>query len=175
VRSIDQKKIELYAINSDVDVWRTNVANTERFRTRYQQKLEGIQDKQRQTSDELDWLESSKPEPTMAIYNMIAPLLGFTPETLQTFVRLLWACALTLSPLVIMLLISSEKGPTQQEPNRKAKITTTRRLRGFLSSLQDQFKKRRDKRKLKRLLAEISSKEHRETHAEAATISTRKS
>ena len=170
-RSIDQKQTELYAINSDVDLWRDNVANTERFRTRYQQKLESIQDKQQQTSSELDWLESSKPEPTMAIYNMVAPLLGFTPETLQTFVRLLWAGALTLSPLVIMLLISSEKESIPQKPKSKAQITTTSRLRRFLRNVQGTFKKRQAKRKLKRLLAEINSSEHRETHAELRTTS----
>lgn len=107
----------------------------------------------------------------MAIYNMIAPLLGFTPETLQTIVRLLWAGALTLSPLIIMLLISSEKEQAQKEPKHKAKIPTNRRLQGFLSRFQAQFKKRRDQRKLKRLLAQINAHERREKTAEISSTS----
>lgn len=170
-RSIDQKKTELYAINSDIDIWRNNVANTERFRTRYQQKLEDIQHTQLLTSNELDTLESRLPEPTMAIYDMVAPLLGITPKTLQTLVRLLWAGALTLSPLIIMLLISSEKETTQQSPKTKAKAPTTRRLHGYFSRCRDQYRKMQDKRKLKRLLAQISSSQPREKIPEVSNTS----
>ena len=126
--SIDQKRSELYSINSDVDLWRSNVANTERFRTRYQDKLEDIQHRQLMASDELAAMEANLPQPTMAIYNMVAPYFGFTPESLQTIVRLLWAAALTLSPLVIMLLINNEK-PTTSAPKAKQSPLPTKKTK----------------------------------------------
>ena len=78
-RSIDQKRTELIALNSDVDIWQANVANTENFRTRYQKTLEDIQHRQFMTSDELHALEMNRPKPTMAIYNMtdLKHLSGF--------------------------------------------------------------------------------------------------
>jgi len=118
--SIGQKRTVLVALNSDVDIWRTNVANTVNHRSRYQQKLENIQSRQLIASDELHALEQSLPKPTMAIYDMIAPLLSLTPETLNTIVRLLWAGALTLSPLVIMVLVSGDMG--LKKPQKKQKL-----------------------------------------------------
>lgn len=118
--SIDQKRTELIALNGDVDLWRANVANTVNHRSRYQQTLEHIQSRQLMVSDELHALEQNLPKPTMAIYNMIAPLLSLTPETLNTIVRLLWAGALTLSPLVIMVLVSGDLG--LKSPHKKRKL-----------------------------------------------------
>lgn len=150
-RSIDQKRTELIALNSDVDIWQNNVANTENFRTRYQKTLEDIQHRQLMTSDELHALEMNRPKPTMAIYNMTAPLLGVTPETLQTLVRLLWAGALTLSPLVIMLLISAEKPSTTTTPSKKAprpaEMPTTR------SSWTEKLQNWRNRRKVRQFMA----------------------
>jgi hypothetical protein len=70
--SIDQKRTELIALNSDVDLWRANVANAVNHRSRYQQTLENIQSRQLMASDELHSLEQNLPKPTMAIYDMIA-------------------------------------------------------------------------------------------------------
>jgi len=103
------------------------------------------------TSDELQAMERNLPKPTMAIYNMTAPLLGMTPETLQTLVRLLWAGALTLSPLVIMLLINAEK-PTTTLPRQKAplpaEVTTTR------ASWTEKLQNWQNKRKVRKFMAQ---------------------
>lgn len=151
-RSIDQKRSEVISLNSDVDLWQTNVANTVNHRTRYQQTLEDIQHRRLMASDELQAMEMNLPKPTMAIYNMTAPLLGVTPETLQTIVRLLWAGALTLSPLVIMLLISAEKPSTTTTPPSKkaphlAEVTTTR------SSWAEKLQNWRNRRKVRQFMA----------------------
>lgn len=127
-RSIEQKRAEVISLNRDVELWQANVANTVNHRTRYQQTLEEIQHRRLMASDELQAMEMNLPKPTMAIYNMTASLFSVTPEALQTLVRLFWAGALTLSPLVIMLLISAEKPSTP--PSKKAshppEMTTSR-------------------------------------------------
>lgn len=148
--SIDQKRTEMIALNSDVDLWRTNVSNTVNHRSRYQQTLESIQNRQLMASDELYALEQNLPKPTMAIYDMIAPLLGLTPETLNTIVRLLWAGALTLSPLVIMVLVSGDIGLQHPQKKRKLERETERQkttgetsnsaTQGFFNALVDPVK-----------------------------------
>ena len=118
-RSIAQKRVELDALNSDVELWRANVANTVNHRTRYQEKLEDIQSRQLKVSNDLHEMEGKLPKPTMAIYEITAPLLNLTPNTLNTIVRLLWASALTLSPLVIMILVAGELSSKKISKPRK--------------------------------------------------------
>jgi len=140
--SIDQKRTELIALNSDVDIWRANVSNTVNHRTRYQNTLEDIQTRQLMASDELHALEQNLPQPTMAIYDMLGPLLGFTPETLNTIVRLLWAGALTLSPLVIMVLVSGDLGLKKSHKTRKQEREIERQKsaeEAYNRATQDEF------------------------------------
>lgn len=118
--SIAQKRLELAALNSDVELWRSNVSNTVNHRTRYQEKLEDIQRRQLEVSNELYDMEGRLPKPTMAIYEITAPLLGLGPNALNTLVRLLWAGALTLSPLVIMILMSGELNSKKVSKKRNA-------------------------------------------------------
>ena len=80
--------------------------------------MEGIQRRQLEVSNELYDMEGKLPKPTMAIYEITAPLLGLGPNALNTLVRLLWAGALTLSPLVIMILVSGELGSKKVSKKR---------------------------------------------------------
>jgi len=106
--AIEQKTIELESINKDVAIWQANVEAAVNYKTKHQKTLESVQSKQLMTSDELHGLEMNLPNPTMAIYELIAPRFGIEPEVFNTLVRLLWAAALTLSPIVIMLLVGAE-------------------------------------------------------------------
>ena len=127
IHAIEQKKLELESINAEVLIWRENVANAEVYKTKHQKTLENVQARQRNTSDELHQLEQSLPNSTMAIYEMIAPLVGITPAALNTIVRLLWAAALTLSPVVIIGLIGAELVSNEEPENKtekKPKVTT---------------------------------------------------
>ena len=108
LHAIEQKNLEVESLNAEVSIWRTNVAEAVAFKTKHQNTLNQVQAKQLLAADGLHTLESNLPNPTMAIYELIAPLFGLKPESLNTIIRLLWAGALTLSPLVIMLLISTE-------------------------------------------------------------------
>jgi len=119
VHAIEQKRFEVESLNAEVLIWRDNVANAERFKSKHQGTLNGIQAKQLTAANELHLLESNLPNPTMAIYFLIAPLLGVQPDVLNTLIRLLWAGALTLSPIVIMLLISTELGSSTVLATRK--------------------------------------------------------
>lgn len=105
---IEQQRIVVDNLNSDVLTWKKNVAEAVNFKSKHQKTLESVQVKQRQGADTLHALESELPNPTMAIYEMAAPVVGLAPALLNTVVRLLWAGALTLSPIVIMLLVGAE-------------------------------------------------------------------
>jgi len=134
VHAIEQQKLIVASLNEDVEIWQTNVAEAVNFKTKHQGKLEQVQTKQQQAANELHTLESELESPTMAIYTLIAPLLSLQPTTLNTIIRLLWAAALTLSPIVIMLLLSTElsaktsvktrKHERDKEPQKNAEVTT---------------------------------------------------
>mgnify|MGYP001273948912 CR=1 FL=1 len=126
--AIDQKRLELDNLNAEVKIWRDNVANAVRFKSKHQKTLNHIQEKQLIAADQLHVLESSLPSPTMAIYEISAPVVGMSAEALHTLVRLLWAGALTLSPIVIMLLVGAELSSKEPEPSqqKKPEVTTNR-------------------------------------------------
>jgi len=108
--AIEAKQSELETQSKTVALWQKNLAETTLFKTRYTDLLNSEQEKLRQIQSEMEALESRLPPATMAIYEIIGPRLDLAPETLSTFVRLLWAAALTLSPIVLVLLIAAEFG-----------------------------------------------------------------
>jgi len=126
--AIDQKRLELDNLNAEVKIWRDNVANAVRFKSKHQETLNQVQVKQRKAADELHALESGLPHPAMAIYEISAPVVGITAEALHTLVRLLWTGALTLSPIIIMLLVGAELSSKEPEQVRvkKPEATTNR-------------------------------------------------
>jgi len=108
--AIEAKQSELETQSKTVALWQKNLAETTLYKTRYTGLLNKEQEKLRQIQSELEVLESRLAPASMAIYEIIAPRYGLTPETLSTIVRLLWAAALTLSPIVLVLLIAAEFG-----------------------------------------------------------------
>ena len=126
LHAIEQKTIEVESLNADVKTWQANVAEAVNFKTKHQNTLNQVQAKQLQAADELHTLESNLPNPTMAIYQLIAPVFGVQPTVLNTLVRLLWAAALTLSPIVIMLLIGTEFTSKKAVKNRQDERQTQR-------------------------------------------------
>lgn len=112
--AINQQKIELESLNQEVEIWRQNVSEAVNFKTKHQNTLKEVQSRQRASSDKLHVLESQVPIPTMAIYEKTAPLLGLTSDTLNLIIRLCWAAAVTLSPLILSLIGFAEY---IQQPN----------------------------------------------------------
>lgn len=152
--AIEQKKIEVEALNKDVEIWHQNVAESVNFKTKHQNTLTQVQARQKTASDELHQLESKLTAPTMVIYERIAPLIGVTADTLNLIIRLLWSTAITLSPLVFSLIGYAEfrkkpQGSTQ--PQIKAplpsEMTTTR------SSWTEELQNWRNQRKVRQFLA----------------------
>lgn len=122
--AIAQKKIEVESLNADVNIWRKNVEESVNFKTKHQITLRDVQARQSKAAQELLRLEDQLVPPTMAIYERAAPSLNVTPEKLELIVRLLWAAALTLSPLVIVLLVATEThntNGTQPSENSRTK------------------------------------------------------
>lgn len=119
---IAQKKRELDTQHTSVETWQENVANAVAFKTKHQSTLSVEQAKERKLAAELAMLESSRIPPAQIIYERAAPYFELDPSALQLIVRLLWAGALTLSPLVLMLLIGAELATTSsnKEPEENA-------------------------------------------------------
>jgi len=135
--AIEQKRLEVESLNVEVSTWRDNVAQAVNFKTKHQNTLNGVQARQSAASDELHALEKSLVAPTMAIYEKAAPYTPLDADTLSLVVRLIWAGAMTLSPLVIVLLVVAEfetsKAPTPQP--RKTEPTPKNKKDSFFSGL----------------------------------------
>lgn len=157
--AIEQKRVEVESLNSEVAIWRDNVAQAVKFKTKHQNTLNGVQEKQRTAADELHELETSLIAPTMAIYHKAAPYTPLNADTLSLVVRLLWAGAMTLSPLIIVLLVVTEftvipetpQQPRKKEPTPHAEKPTTRAF------LRDCLQSWRNKRKLPRFMARLET------------------
>ncbi len=123
--AIEQKREEVDSLNNEVTIWRENVANAVNFKTKHQNTLNTVQEKQRIAASELHNLEISLIPPTMAIYHKAAPYTPLDSDTLSLVVRLLWAGAMTLSPLVIVLLVVAELTATPETPPKPRKEEPT--------------------------------------------------
>ena len=135
--SIDQKESQLVSVSTDVAIWQEKVA----YSSKHKQSLDDAKDERTLVSDELEALKQNLPHPTMAIYNMVAPHLNMTPDTLQTIVKLLWAGALTITALVIMILISgglmtsqTDKTDNQPTPPRGSKRRTWDKIKDAITT-----------------------------------------
>ena len=189
--AIEQKQFEVNNLNVLENIWLDNVANADRFKTKHQNTLADVQSNRMSAADELHSLESSKPRPTMAIYDLVAPWLGLTAEALNTIVRLLWASALTLSPFVLTSVIFAEQrnesddhsGPTPAKKRRfkgawsslksiasvatvKPVMTTIRALQALSSQISFKTRDTLQRRKLRRLLRALKLNEHQQKNAE---------
>jgi len=134
--AIEQKRLEVESLNIEVATWRDNVAQAVNFKTKHQNTLDGVQSRQRVAADELHALETSLIAPTMAIYHKAAPYTPLDADTLSLLVRLIWAGAMTLSPLVIVLLVVAEfetsKAPTPQ-PRKSEPVPNAKNRNGWTS------------------------------------------
>ena len=110
MHSINQKKIELDGLNKDVETWRENVKTAVDFKTKHNNTLKETISAQKLVASELYELESSLILPTMAIYHKVSVFLPLNADTLSLIARLIWAGAMTLSPLVIVFLVVFECG-----------------------------------------------------------------
>lgn len=171
MHAIEQKKTEVDGLNDEVKTWRENVKNAVKFKTKHQKTLDGIQARQKIASDELRALEKILVAPTMAIYDKAAPYTPLDADTLSLVVRLIWSGAMTLSPLVIVLLIVAELNTTPATPPKphKEESTPNAETADRLASWRNRFENWRNKRNLSRLMATLkrnSTHELKETNAE---------
>lgn len=125
---IEQQRLEVDNLNIQAATWQANVSEAIRFKSKHQNTLEAVQVQQRKAANTLHTLETALPNPTMAIYGLVAPVIGLTPTLLNTLVRLLWAGALTLSPIIIMLLVSAELASSKVKTERKLTPETKPRV-----------------------------------------------
>ena len=108
--AIESKRTELETQSKNVELWQTNLSETTLYKTRYTGLLNNEQEKYRKIQSELEALESTLPPAAMAIYRKVAPELNMPPELLAMIVRLLWAAAITLTPIIMALLLAVEFG-----------------------------------------------------------------
>lgn len=128
---IERKRSELQTQQASVKTWQENVAQAVVYKTKHQGTLSREQIKESMLAGELANLEAQRVPPAQIIYERAAPYVGIDAATLQLIIRLLWAAALTLSPLILVLLIAAEFGlvgsneeqttPTPPQPERKKK------------------------------------------------------
>ena len=128
---IEQKRHELTRQQATVELWQDNVKNTVKYKTRHQKTLANEEAKAQRLAAELSALEEERLPAAHIIYQRAAPFFGVTPELLQLIIRLAWSSALTLSPLILMLLLAIEfevikKSPSPHpEGGKKKRFTTT--------------------------------------------------
>jgi len=93
----------------------------------------------------------------MAIYHKAAPYTPLNADTLSLVVRLIWAGAMTLSPLVIVLLVVAELHATPATPPKPRKEEPTPNAENTYTwvSWRNRFENWRNKRKLSRLMATL--------------------
>lgn len=153
--AIEQKQLEVESLNIEVTTWRINVAQAVNFKTKHQNTLNGVQSRQSVAAKELHALETSLIAPTMAIYHKAAPYTPFDADTLSLIVRLIWAGAMTLSPLVIVLLVVAEFDTTAQPIPQpcKTKLTKNTGITNRWSSWKKSAVDWSNCRKMRRVLA----------------------
>lgn len=176
--AIEQKKTVVDSLNKDVETWQKNVSEAVNFKSKHQNTLSQVQARQQTASDELHALESQLFAPAMAIYEKTAPLIGVSAETLNLLVRLLWAAALTLSPLVLGLLGWAEweeKNDDNTPSKKKASLPST--VASNSGMWGEKVKIWNDRRKVRQFLKKHArpvpsiAHELRETHATLPTTS----
>ena len=105
---IERKRAELTTQQASVKTWQDNVAAAKMYKTKHQGTLSREQIKESMIAGELAHLEAQRVPAAQIIYERAAPYVGVDAETLQLIIRLLWAGAITLSPLVLALLLGAE-------------------------------------------------------------------
>jgi len=115
---IDQKRHELETQQKTVSIWQKNVSEAVRFKTKHQATLNQEQNKEKALAEELAELESQRIPAAQIIYERAAPYVGLSASTLQLLIRLTWAAALTLSPIILALLIAVEFNLISKKPGK---------------------------------------------------------
>lgn len=169
--AIEQKKIEVESLNQEVEIWRQNVAEAIKFKTKHQNTLREVQARQTAASDELHALESELIPPTMAIYAKAAPLLGLSIDTLNLVIRLCWSAAVTLSPLILSLIGYAEFiHEPRPDTSSKKKDTLSSEKTTKWSSWSESFKNWRNRRKVRRFLNKTTMQNSiKQSHEERQT------
>lgn len=116
---IAQKQRELDTQRASVETWQKNVENAVVYKTKHQGTLSREQIKETMLAGELAHLEAQRVPPAQIIYERAAPYVGIEPQTLQLAIRLLWAAALTLSPIILVLLVAVEFGLVRADEDDK--------------------------------------------------------
>lgn len=107
---ITSKKQAVETQSQKVDIWKGNLSQTKKYKTRYSGILTQEQNKHAELVQELAALEAKNTAPALAIYERVSPHLGLSTTVLLTIVKLAWATALTLSPIILMMLVAAEFG-----------------------------------------------------------------
>lgn len=173
MHAIEQKQTEVDDLNDSVATWKENVKNAVEFKTKHQNTLDKEQAKQKKASNELHALEKSLTPPTMAIYHETAPYTPFDADTLSLIVRLVWAGAMTLSPLVIVLLVVAEFAATPMPPPKphKEKPVPNSKKDGLFKSSRNSAQDFVKRQKLRRYMKQIQKNAKRQEAQENAEVS----
>lgn len=105
---IEQKKKALETQRKSVSTWQKNVEQAVVYKTKHQKTLDKEQLKESKIASDLAQLEEELIPSSHIIYHRVSPYVGIETQTLQLIIRLAWAAAITLSPLIIALLITVE-------------------------------------------------------------------
>lgn len=153
---IAQKRSALETQRASVETWQRNVAESVRYKTKHQATLSREQIKETLLAGELAHLEAQRVPPAQIIYERAAPYVGIDPATLQLSIRLLWAAALTLSPIVLVLLVAVEFGLVRTGGGNDNELTPDPKPTGSDDGKPGQFNQRGLKDKLSDVLTEMS-------------------
>ena len=148
---IKNKKEDIASLAIQVNSWTTKVVETTRYSTSYQRELNSIKDQKRQAEAELKAIEDQTPKPLMAIYDRAAPYTPFSAETLNLIIRLCWAAAMTISPLLLGLLLVTNDAKNRN--NSASQDSSTREKKSLKTRINDFIRRQKVKRFIARSTA----------------------
>lgn len=104
--------------NANVETWQSNVQNTIRHRTRFNQTLNEAEAKRDAIIAEIQALDSATP-PNLVVFKRAEPFLpaGINADDFQTVARLVFGFALVITPLVCGAVLSQLFSRFQPQPH----------------------------------------------------------
>ena len=151
VEAIERQKATVKRLERQVEKWTKNVEETEKYPTSYQRTLDEKTAKYNAADAELKALEAQNTPPTLAIYERLEPYTSFDAETLNLFVRLAWAAAMTISPLLLGLLLATNN--PKDLNNSASQDSLTREKKSLKTRINDFIRRQKVKRFIARSTA----------------------
>lgn len=121
----DSKVRALQQAEQEVEVAQANYANTKQYKQLRKAELLHAQEYRDRLIKDVEKLNNDNPHVSMAIYYRVSALLhnhydiDLEPEDLSSVVRMAWALALSLSPFILVGLLSFEIASMPQNRTKK--------------------------------------------------------